>query len=127
MGPWSRQSRNDPSALKSVVRAGDTSAQMRVALVLSGGGLRGASHIGVMQQLIAHRIPIDVIVGSSAGAIIAAYYAAVGLTLDELVDDAQHFRGRHLLAHSLNLRLHHRIDRTLGAWSGMIPARLEQL
>lgn len=129
MGPWSwsRQSPNDPSALKSVVRANDASAPTRVGVVLSGGGLRGAGHIGVLQQLIAHGIPIDVIVGSSAGAVIAAYYAAVGLTLDELVADAQHFRGRHLLAHSLNLRLHHRFDRAIGKLTGAIPARLELL
>lgn len=95
--------------------------------MLSGGGLRGAGHIGVLQQLIAHGIPIDVIVGSSAGAIIAAYYAAVGLTLDELIADAQHFRGRHLLAHSLNVRLHQRFDRVIRKLTGAIPARLEQL
>ena len=99
----------------------------RIALVLSGGGLRGAGHIGVLEQLIAHDIPIDVIVGSSAGAIVAAYYAAVGLTLDELVRDARHFRGRHIIAHSLNVRLHHRLDRVLGKLSGLIPSRLEQL
>ena len=58
---------------------------MRIGLVLSGGGLRGAGHVGVLQQLVAHGIPIDVIVGSSAGAIGAAYYAAVGLTLEELI------------------------------------------
>ena len=100
---------------------------MRIGLVLSGGGLRGAGHIGVLQQLIAHNIPIDVIVGSSAGAIVAAYYAAVGLTLDELVRDARHFRGRHLLVHSLNVRLDHRLDRVLGMLSGLIPTRLQQL
>src|SRR5688500_12658213 len=108
-----RQSRNDPSSLKSTVRASVDSAPMRVGVVLSGGGLRGAGHIGVLQQLIAHGIPIDVIVGSSAGAVIAAYYAAVGLTLDELIADAQHFRGRHLLAHSMNVRLHPRFDRAI--------------
>src|SRR5918996_194670 len=127
MGPWSRQSRNDPSALKSVVRAGDTSAQMRVAVVLSGGGLRGASHIGVLQQLIAHDIPIDVIVGSSAGAVIAAYYAAVGLSLDEMVSDARRFRGRHLIVHSLNVRLGLYPGSRLTKLSGLIPIRLEQL
>jgi NTE family protein len=101
-------------------------ASPRVGVVLSGGGLRGAGHIGVLQQLVAHHVPIDVIVGSSAGAIVAAYYAAVGLTLDELVADARHFRGRHLLAHSLSVR-HHRLERVLGALSGIIPERLEQL
>jgi predicted acylesterase/phospholipase RssA len=100
---------------------------IRIGLVLSGGGLRGAGHIGVLQQLIAHSVPIDVIVGSSAGAIVAAYYAAVGLTLDELVRDARHFRGRHLIAHSLNVRLDYRLDRVLGMLSGLIPTRLQQL
>jgi NTE family protein len=111
----------------SVVRTGDAPAAIRVGVVLSGGGLRGAGHIGVLQQLIAHKIPIDVIVGSSAGAVIAAYYAAVGVTLDELIADAQHFRGRHLMAHSLNVRLHRRLDRVVRTLSGAIPARLEQL
>ena len=54
------------------------SSRVRIGLVLSGGGLRGASHVGVLQQLIEHDIPIDVMVGSSAGAIITTYYAAVG-------------------------------------------------
>ncbi len=74
---------------------------MRIGLVLSAGGLRGAAHLGVMRKLLAHDIPIDVIVGASAGAVVAAYYAAVGLTVDELIDDARGFKGRHLVAHSL--------------------------
>jgi NTE family protein len=102
-------------------------ARPRIAVVLSGGGLRGAGHIGVLQQLVAHDIPIDVIVGSSAGAVVAAYYAAVGLSLDELERDARAFRGRHLLAHSLNVRLHRRFEHLLRSWSGVIPHRLEQL
>src|SRR5262245_59083924 len=100
----------------------DGDLPVRIGLVLSGGGLRGASHLGVLQQLIEHRIPIDVIVGSSAGAIIAAYYAAVGLPLEELVQDAERFRGRHLLAHILNVRLHGRMTGgSLAKWSGIIP------
>jgi predicted acylesterase/phospholipase RssA len=100
---------------------------VRIGVVLSGGGLRGASHVGVLQQLIDHHVPIDVIVGSSAGAVIAAYYAAVGLTLDDLVQDAGSFRGRHLLAHCLNVRLHGRMAQALGKLSGLIPERLAQL
>ena len=102
-------------------------SRVRVAVVLSGGGLRGAGHIGVLQQLVAHKIPIDIIVGSSAGAVVAAYYAAVGLTLDELISDAREFRGRHLLAHSLNVRLGRQLDHVLRRASGLIPMRLEQL
>jgi len=104
-----------------------TSRGVRIGLVLSGGGLRGASHLGVLQELTAQQIPIDVIVGASAGAIVAAYYAAVGLTLDELIADAGEFRGRHLLAHSLNVRLHGRRSPALAMRSGIIPERLAQL
>jgi NTE family protein len=39
-------------------------ARVKIGLVLSGGGLRGASHVGVLQQLIEHDAPIDIIVGS---------------------------------------------------------------
>ena len=99
----------------------------RIGVVLSGGGLRGASHLGVLQRLIEHDIPIDVIVGSSAGAIIAAFYAGVGLTIDELIADATGFRGRHLLAHIINLRSHGRFARRLGRRTGVIPERLDQL
>jgi NTE family protein len=95
--------------------------------VLSGGGLRGASHLGVLQQLVENDIPIDIVVGSSAGAIIAAYYAAVGLTLSELIRDAESFRGRHLLAHCLNVRLRGRMIGALSKLSGLIPERLAQL
>jgi NTE family protein len=103
------------------------SSSPRIGLVLSGGGLRGAAHVGVLQQLVAHDVPIAVIVGASAGAVIAAYYAAVGLSLEELEADARVFRGRHILAHSLRVRLHGRFERALAPLSGVIPERLEQL
>lgn len=105
----------------------DSQSPVRIGLVLSGGGLRGAGHLGVLQRLVAYDVPIDIIVGSSAGAIVAAYYAAVGLTLDELVADARLFRGRHLMAHSLNVRFHKRLDRVLSPRSGLIPRRLAEL
>jgi NTE family protein len=105
----------------------DTSGQVRLGLVLSAGGLRGAAHAGLLRQLVRHGIPIDSIVGVSAGAVVAAYYAAVGLTVDELIADAAHFRGRHLLTHSLNVRLAYRFDRQLGPSCGVIPQRLAQL
>jgi NTE family protein len=117
-----------PQSLSGTSRSPcDANSTVRVAVVLSGGGLRGAGHIGVLQQLVAHDIPIDIIVGSSAGAVVAAYYAAVGLTLDELISDARKFCGRHLLAHSLNVRLAYRLDPILRGASGLIPTRLEQL
>jgi NTE family protein len=99
----------------------------RIALVLSAGGLRGAAHVGVVRRLIQHSVPIDAIVGVSAGAVIAAYYAGVGLDLDELIDDAAAFRGRHLLVHSLNVQLRHCFGDRLARWCGVIPRRLRQL
>jgi len=99
----------------------------RIALVLSAGGLRGAAHVGVLRRLVENRIPISSIVGVSAGAIIAAYYAAVGLDINDLVDDARRFRGRHLLTYSLNVHSGRRFERRLDAWCGVIPSRLRQL
>lgn len=99
----------------------------RVALVLSAGGLRGAAHVGVLRALIQSGVPIDAIVGVSAGAVVAAYYAAVGLSLDELIHDAEIFRGRHLLVYSLAVHSGHRMDRALARWCGVIPDRLRQL
>lgn len=48
----------------------------RLTLVLSGGGARGFAHIGILQVLDSAKIPIDLIVGTSMGAIIGGYYAA---------------------------------------------------
>jgi NTE family protein len=100
---------------------------VRIALVLSSGGLRGAAHVGVLRQLTHHGVPIHAIVGVSAGAVIAANYAAVGLDLDELIGDAATFRGRHLLVHSLNVHLGYRFDARLAKRCGVIPDRLRQL
>ena len=101
--------------------------ERRIGLVLSAGGLRGASHLGVIRQLAKHGIPTNVIVGTSVGALIAAYYAAVGLTVDEMMYDARVFRGRHLLAHSLAVRAWDPFKMLFRPWSGVIPERLAQL
>jgi NTE family protein len=103
------------------------SLDVHIGLVLSAGGLRGAAHVGVLQALVRHEIPIDVIVGVSAGAVVGAYYAAVGLEIDDLIADARTFRAHHLLMHSLNLRLSGRLDGWLRRLCGVIPDRLSQL
>ncbi len=48
----------------------------KVCLVLSGGGARGIPHIGVLKVLEELRVPVDCIVGTSAGAIIGGAYAS---------------------------------------------------
>ncbi|WP_373501705.1 patatin-like phospholipase family protein [Desulfococcus sp.] len=55
----------------------------RIGLVLSGGGARGAAHIGVIKVLEEMNVPIDYIAGTSMGAIIGGLYAA-GLNVEEL-------------------------------------------
>jgi NTE family protein len=57
----------------------------RIGLALSGGGARGAAHVGVLRVLEEMRIPIDYIAGTSMGSIIAGLYAS-GMTPDEIAD-----------------------------------------
>ena len=49
--------------------------KLKVGLVLGGGGARGLAHIGVLKVLEKENIPIDLITGTSIGAIIGAVYA----------------------------------------------------
>ena len=47
----------------------------KVGLVLSGGGAKGLTHIGIIRALEENNIPIDYIAGTSMGAIIGSLYA----------------------------------------------------
>ncbi|MFN4183860.1 MAG: patatin-like phospholipase family protein [Hyphomonas sp.] len=58
-------------------------ARPKVALVLSGGGALGLSHVGAIQELEAMGIRPDIVVGTSMGAVIGGLYAA-GLSGAEL-------------------------------------------
>jgi NTE family protein len=55
----------------------------RVGLVLSGGGARGAAHIGVLKVLEDLRVPVDLVVGTSMGSIVGAAYAT-GMSVAEM-------------------------------------------
>ena len=52
------------------------SQRPRIGLVLSGGGARGLAHVGVLKVLERERIPVDVIAGTSMGAIVGGLYAS---------------------------------------------------
>ena len=52
--------------------------QMKVGVALGGGAARGLAHIGVLRALAREEIPVDVVVGTSMGAIIGGAYAATG-------------------------------------------------
>ncbi len=55
----------------------------KIGLALSGGGARGAAHIGVLRVLEESQVPIDYIAGTSMGSVIGGLYAS-GMTLDEI-------------------------------------------
>jgi NTE family protein len=55
----------------------------RIGLALGGGGARGLAHIGVLRVLDSEKIPIDLIVGTSIGALVGGAYAS-GISPDEL-------------------------------------------
>jgi predicted acylesterase/phospholipase RssA len=126
-GPASNERRvgsGEPERVACVISGPN---DVRVGIVLSGGGLRGAAHLGVLRRIVRHDIPINVMVGVSAGAIIAAYYAAVGLSVHEMIGEAPVFRGRHLIMHGLALRVHAALRPYLRRFCGIIPERLAQL
>lgn len=61
-----------------------------IALVLGGGGARGFAHLGVIDTLEQNGISADIVVGTSAGAVVGAIYAS-GKDPDELYALADRF------------------------------------
>jgi NTE family protein len=60
----------------------------RIGLVLSGGGARGAAHIGVLKVLEELHVPVDAIAGTSMGAVVGSLYA-IGMSaaeIEQLID-----------------------------------------
>lgn len=60
-----------------------TQSRPRIGLVLSGGGARGAAHVGVLKVLEEMHIPIDAIAGTSMGAVVGGLYAS-GMSAQEI-------------------------------------------
>ena len=72
------------AAPASAATAGaEPSDRPKIGLALSGGGARGAAHVGVLRVLEQMQIPVDYIAGTSMGSIIAGLYAS-GMTPDEI-------------------------------------------
>ena len=55
----------------------------KICVVLSGGGARGAAHVGVLKTLEKYRVPVDCIAGTSMGALVGAAYAS-GVSVAEM-------------------------------------------
>jgi NTE family protein len=70
----------DDAAARRVQPAG---ARPLVALVLSGGGARGLAHVGVLKALAQLNVPVDIVVGTSMGAVVGGAFVA-GHPLDTL-------------------------------------------
>ena len=54
-----------------------------VALVLSGGGAKGAAHVGVIRRIEELGIPVDLVLGTSMGGLIGGLYS-LGYTPDQM-------------------------------------------
>ncbi|RJX19447.1 MAG: phospholipase [Ammonifex sp.] len=87
-----------------------------VGLALSGGGARGYAHLGVLKALNRSNIPVDLIVGTSMGAVVGAAYVT-GYPVDEMEAMASQIRWAQLL------RL---IDVTFPRYGLLKGQRLEQ-
>ena len=56
-------------------RAENAQERPLIGLVLSGGGARGLAHVGVIRWFEEHRVPIDLIAGTSMGGLVGGIYA----------------------------------------------------
>jgi NTE family protein len=75
----------------SVARLGRLLGRRGVGLVLSGGGARGAAHVGVYRALCERGVPVDAVAGTSMGAVLGAMMA-FDTSADQVRDTfAKHF------------------------------------
>lgn len=72
----------------------------KIGLALGSGGARGFAHLGVIKTLLDAEIPIDMIAGSSMGAMIGCFYGA-GLDVERLYKLSKVFRRKYYLDFTL--------------------------
>ncbi len=68
----------------------------KVGLVLSGGSAYGYAHIGVIEVLQENNIPIDIITGTSMGALVGGVYAS-GLSIEKMHEKLAKFSKRKIV------------------------------
>lgn len=71
------------NAVESNAIINDKETRLKVGLVLSGGGAKGAAHIGVLRVLEQNNVPIDYVVGTSIGAYVGGLYA-LGYSVNDI-------------------------------------------
>ncbi|HJU43443.1 MAG TPA: patatin-like phospholipase family protein [Vicinamibacterales bacterium] len=98
-----------------------------VSLVLGAGGVRGLAHVGALDVLLRGGFEVTDIAGSSVGALIGAFYAAVGLDAGELARAGHELRSRHVLSWALVRGAPPWVRRLGLRCCGRIPEYLEQV
>jgi len=88
--PESRPIWQSGSSTPEIERVARRIARRTVGLALSSGGARGIAHIGVLKVLEREGIPIDVLAGTSAGALFGGLFA-LGKSVDEIAEIALNF------------------------------------
>jgi len=93
---------------------------MKITLSLSGGGLRGAAHVGAIKFLEEQGVEVTAVSGSSAGAIVGLFLAA-GLKSDDMLDFLKNLEKKELFVWAsgdIGLfkmeRLEQKLEETLG-------------
>jgi len=98
-----------------------------LSLVLGAGGMRGLAHVGVLEALEARGFRVAEMVGTSVGALIIAFYAAVGMDVDELRRTGLGLTSRQLLAWAWLRRAPRAVQARYRGRAGAIPECLDRL
>src|SRR3990167_10594060 len=72
-----------PALADPQAAAGSAKTRPKICVVLSGGGARGAAHVGVLKVLEEYRVPVDCIAGTSMGSLVGAAFAT-GTSIEEM-------------------------------------------
>lgn len=101
--------------------------ETRIALVLGSGGFKGPAHIGVLERLRDLKIPIYAMLGCSVGSIVTGYHATLGLSVEELLENALVTNAFGVVTHALAMRFNGSTGRLLSRWAEPVRSRLRQL
>lgn len=101
----------------------------RVALVLAGGGARGAAHVGAIEELERRGFEIAAVAGTSMGALVGGMYAAGALTpFRDWLCALDHYKVFSLIDFALSAEGLVKGDRLIGEMKKMVPdVRIEHL
>ncbi len=80
-----------------------TGPRPKIGLALSGGGVKGLAHIGILKAIDSAGLKVDYVTGTSMGSIIGALYAA-GYSADSIEEIARQINWDLLLTNSASLR-----------------------